>query len=83
MCAVYDALVGACAREHGLTLATRDQRALRTYHALEVAVELLDSRRCAPRPTSPPTQGGAGRNLPSVSTVVVKLGSSIVATDDG
>ncbi len=40
--AVYDALVGACAREHGLTLATRDQRALRTYHALEVAVELLD-----------------------------------------
>jgi predicted nucleic acid-binding protein len=39
--AVYDALVGACATEHGLVLATRDQRALETYRALEVRVELL------------------------------------------
>jgi predicted nucleic acid-binding protein len=40
--AVYDALVGACANEHGLTLATRDRRALQTYRALDVDVELLD-----------------------------------------
>jgi predicted nucleic acid-binding protein len=39
--AVYDALVGASAREHGLTLATRDRRALETYRALGVHVELL------------------------------------------
>jgi predicted nucleic acid-binding protein len=39
--AVYDALVGASAREHGLTLATRDQRAQETYRALGVRVELL------------------------------------------
>ncbi len=39
--AVYDALVGACALEHGLELATRDRRALDTYRALEVQVELL------------------------------------------
>jgi predicted nucleic acid-binding protein len=39
--AVYDALVGAVAREHGLTLATRDRRALDTYRALDAAVELL------------------------------------------
>jgi predicted nucleic acid-binding protein len=39
--AVYDALVGATAAEHGLTLATRDGRALDTYRALEVEVELL------------------------------------------
>jgi predicted nucleic acid-binding protein len=39
--AVYDALVGATAREHGLTLATRDHRALDTYRALDVEVELL------------------------------------------
>ncbi len=39
--AVYDALVGASAREHGLTLATRDRRALETYRALDVRVELL------------------------------------------
>lgn len=39
--AVYDALVGAAAREHGLPLATRDRRALDTYRALEIAVELL------------------------------------------
>lgn len=39
--AVYDALVGAAANEHGLTLATRDRRALETYRALGVRVELL------------------------------------------
>jgi len=37
--AVYDALVGACAKEHGLALATRDRRALETYRALGVTVE--------------------------------------------
>lgn len=39
--AVYDALVGAAAREHGRTLVTRDRRALQTYRALDVEVELL------------------------------------------
>ena len=39
--AVYDALVGACANEHGLTLATRDRRALETYRLLDTRVELL------------------------------------------
>jgi predicted nucleic acid-binding protein len=39
--AVYDALVGAAAREHGLILATRDRRALETYRALGVRVEVL------------------------------------------
>ena len=39
--AVYDALVGACASEHGLVLATRDQRALETYRALDVRVEFV------------------------------------------
>jgi predicted nucleic acid-binding protein len=39
--AVYDALVGACAIEHGATLATRDQRALETYRSLGVRVELV------------------------------------------
>jgi predicted nucleic acid-binding protein len=39
--AVYDALVGACAREHRLPLATRDGRALDTYRALGVDVELV------------------------------------------
>jgi predicted nucleic acid-binding protein len=39
--AVYDALVGASAREHGITLATRDRRALETYRALDVRLELL------------------------------------------
>jgi predicted nucleic acid-binding protein len=40
--AVYDALVGVAAVEHGMTLATRDRRALTTYRALDVDVELLD-----------------------------------------
>ncbi|MBM3673266.1 MAG: type II toxin-antitoxin system VapC family toxin [Actinobacteria bacterium] len=35
---VYDALVGAAARAHGLQLATRDRRAVETYRALEVDV---------------------------------------------
>lgn len=39
--AVYDALVGAVAAEHGLTLATRDTRALDTYRALDVRLEVL------------------------------------------
>src|SRR5438309_9527047 len=38
---VYDALVGAVAVESGLPLATRDHRALATYRALGVDVELL------------------------------------------
>jgi predicted nucleic acid-binding protein len=40
--AVYDALVGACANEHGLELATRDRRALDTYRVLDVLVRVLD-----------------------------------------
>lgn len=39
--AVYDALVGAAALEHELTLVTRDKRALDTYRTLDIAVELL------------------------------------------
>ncbi|MGH9064829.1 MAG: type II toxin-antitoxin system VapC family toxin [Acidimicrobiales bacterium] len=38
---VYDALVGAVARTTGLPLATRDRRALDTYRALGVDVELV------------------------------------------
>jgi len=38
---VYDALVGAAAAEHGCILATGDQRALDTYRALDVQVELV------------------------------------------
>jgi predicted nucleic acid-binding protein len=40
--AVYDALVGTCAKEHGFVLATRDRRAVETYRLLGVQVELLD-----------------------------------------
>ena len=39
--AVYDALVGAAAKEHGIVLATRDRRALDTYRALDVRLEVL------------------------------------------
>ncbi|MCA1670972.1 MAG: type II toxin-antitoxin system VapC family toxin [Actinobacteria bacterium] len=39
--AVYDALVGAAAAEHGLVLVTRDRRAHDTYRAFGVEVELL------------------------------------------
>jgi predicted nucleic acid-binding protein len=38
---VYDALVGAAATEHKITLATRDRRAMDVYRALEVDVEFL------------------------------------------
>jgi predicted nucleic acid-binding protein len=38
---VYDALVGATAVEHGLPLVTRDARALDTYSALDVELEML------------------------------------------
>jgi toxin FitB len=40
--AVYDALVGGAARHHGLTLATRDRRAVGTYRSLEVDLEILN-----------------------------------------
>jgi predicted nucleic acid-binding protein len=39
--AVYDALVGAAAKEHGIVLATRDRRALDSYRALDVRLEVL------------------------------------------
>lgn len=35
--AMYDALVGATAAKHGLTLLTRDQRAIPTYEAVRAA----------------------------------------------
>ena len=38
---VYDALVGAAARGHGLPLATRDRRARPTYDKLGVDLRLL------------------------------------------
>ena len=41
---VYDALVGAAAKEHGLVLATRDRRALDTYRALDVEIEVIGDR---------------------------------------
>jgi len=41
---VYDALVGAVAVEHGLVLASRDSRAVSTYRALDVRLELLGPR---------------------------------------
>ena len=40
--AVYDALVGASAVEHGLTLLTRDRRAADTYRRIDVKFVLLD-----------------------------------------
>lgn len=39
--AVYDAVVGETAVQHRLELATRDQRALTTYHLLGVDVRLI------------------------------------------
>ena len=39
--AVYDALVGATAREHGATLLSLDRKAQRTYAAVGAAFELL------------------------------------------
>ncbi len=41
---VYDALVAAAAKEHGVVLATRDRRALDVYRALNVEVELVPDR---------------------------------------
>ena len=41
---VYDALVGAVAAEHSVVLASRDQRALSTYRALGVEIEMLWDR---------------------------------------
>ncbi len=39
---VYDAMVGAAARAHGLPLFTRDRRAVATYQLLGVDYRLLD-----------------------------------------
>ena len=41
---VYDALVAATAAEHRLPLATRDRRALDTYRAFDLEVELIAAR---------------------------------------
>ena len=41
---VYDALVAATAREHGLVLATSDQRALDTYRALKIQIQFVPDR---------------------------------------
>jgi predicted nucleic acid-binding protein len=38
---VYDALIGATAREHDATLATLDRKAQRAYAAVGAAYELL------------------------------------------
>jgi predicted nucleic acid-binding protein len=38
---VYDALVGAAAKEHDMTLCTRDRRASEIYRGLDVEVELI------------------------------------------
>jgi predicted nucleic acid-binding protein len=40
--AVYDALVGAAAVQHGLSLMTRDRRAADTYRRLDVTFLLVD-----------------------------------------
>lgn len=40
---VYDALVAAAAKEHRMTLVTRDRRALDTYRAVGVELEVLPS----------------------------------------
>lgn len=39
--AVYDALVAAAAREHGLVLASRDVRAIEVYRAVGADVEII------------------------------------------
>lgn len=41
---VYDALVGAAAVEHGLTLTTLDRRAIDTYRVLGVDIDLLSEQ---------------------------------------
>jgi predicted nucleic acid-binding protein len=50
----YDALVGAAAREHHLVLGTRDRRAIGTYRALDVEIELIGGDAV------PAGAGGAG-----------------------
>ena len=45
---VYDALVAAVAQEHQLVLATRDRRALATYRALDVEIELVPGSSTGP-----------------------------------
>lgn len=40
--ATYDALVGITARDAGMTLLTRDRRAIRTYDLLDVPFTLVD-----------------------------------------
>jgi len=40
--AVYDALVGAAARQHGRPLASRDTRARAVYEALDVQIEAIE-----------------------------------------
>jgi predicted nucleic acid-binding protein len=47
---VYDGLVGACARHHGLMLVTCDRRAKETYRLLGVSYRLLEE---AQAPVSP------------------------------
>jgi predicted nucleic acid-binding protein len=42
---VYDALVGAVAKEHRIPLGTRDRRAAHTYRALDLEVEFVDGPR--------------------------------------
>lgn len=42
--AVYDAMVALAAKQHGLTLATRDRRACATYQRVGVPVELVLTR---------------------------------------
>lgn len=39
--AVYDALVAATAAEHRVPLATRDRRALETYRAFDIEIEVI------------------------------------------
>ena len=41
--AMYEALIGMCARAHKLTLVTRDRRAIATYAAVGVAYEYLET----------------------------------------
>jgi predicted nucleic acid-binding protein len=41
---VYDALVGAAAKEHGVPLATRDARAAGTYRTIDVDFDVIASR---------------------------------------
>lgn len=46
--ATYDGLVALAAREYGMTLASRDARALPTYDAVGVRVELIRGPAGAP-----------------------------------